>query len=474
MPAAPKAAAAPTPTAAELQALVATLEDDAAREELVARLKALTAAAPPEDERGAIADAIDSINHEIGERVDTVGAALAGLADSVGQAPVLARWSWQQLTDPLSRGLWWSVGRQIGAAVLAGLLVSVLVRLLLRRWRDRSAALPLAARRSARLKASLAHLTVNLLALGTFLGVTHLALGYDDVSFLARRVAVDILVAIGCVRGLTAVSKAVLAPENPRRRLVGMDDATARETQRWLSLLLGLGFYGYFALAAGRRLGLPWAVHGFLLHALFLVVTVLVVTVIYRLRAHLGAAIEQWGQEGSSANIARYLPWQAFAAVGHHVLAVWAGLVFLVWAVGAPDGAWLLTRGLIVTAAMLVAVRALDVWLDWTFGGRREPAPSLARPATGTRSRRRRSSRGPRRTSRLSPRSGSSPCSWRCWRWSRRGGSTWPAGPGPTPAARCSSPSAASPRSPRSSWPPPGSSSAWPRVTSAPRTAPAI
>ena len=96
MPAAPKAAAAPTPTAAELQALVATLEDDAAREELVARLKALTAAAPPEDERGAIADAIDSINHEIGERVDTVGAALAGLADSVGQAPVLARWSWQQ------------------------------------------------------------------------------------------------------------------------------------------------------------------------------------------------------------------------------------------------------------------------------------------------------------------------------------------------------------------------------------------
>ena len=49
--------------------------------------------------------------------------------------------------------------------------------------------------------------------------------------------------------------------------------------------------------------------------------------------------------------------------------------MFLVWAVGAPDGAWLLTRGLIVTAAMLVAVRALDVWLDWTFGGRREPAP---------------------------------------------------------------------------------------------------
>jgi moderate conductance mechanosensitive channel len=374
MPSPPKAAPAAVPSAAELQALVATLEDDTAREELVARLKALTAA-PPQDERGAIADAIDSINHEIGERVDTVGAALAGLADSVGQMPVLARWSWQQLTDPLSRGVWLSVGRQIGAAVLAGLLASVLVRLLLRGWRDRKAALPLAARRSARLKASLAHLTVNLLSLGTFLGVTHLALGYDDVSFLARRVAVDVLVAIGCVRGLTAVSKAVLAPENPRRRLVGVDDATARETQRWLGLLLGLGFYGYFALAAGRRLGLPWAVHGFLLHALFLVVTVLVVTVIYRLRAHLGAAIERWGHEGSSANIARYLPWQAFAAVGHHVLAAWAGLVFLVWAVGAPDGAWLLTRGLVVTVAALVAVRALDVWLDWRFGGRHEPAP---------------------------------------------------------------------------------------------------
>ena len=79
-----------------------------------------------------------------------------------------------------------------------------------------------------------------------------------------------------------------------------MDDAAALEAQRWVAVLFGLGLYGYFALEAARRLGLPWTVHGFLMHTLFFVVAVLAIRAIYRLRAYLGAAIERWGAASGS------------------------------------------------------------------------------------------------------------------------------------------------------------------------------
>ena len=144
----------------------------------------------------------------------------------------------------------------------------------------------------------------------------------------------------------------------------GLDDATASETHRWICLLFGLGVYGYFFLEAARRLGLPWTVHAFLLHLLFFIVAVLAIWAIYRLRAHLGAAIEKWGAEFSPF-VSRYLPWAYFSSVGHHVLALWVALVYLLWAIGSPGGARFLTSGLLVTVLVLIIGRAINVWLDW-------------------------------------------------------------------------------------------------------------
>jgi small conductance mechanosensitive channel len=361
----PPAAAAPAQASpADIQALIAVLEDPAARDRFLSQLKAFSTAAPAGKE-DAIGDALASVNQAIEQRVEVASSALVDLVISVRQVPILMRWAWLQLSEPISRALWWSIALQAGTAVLAGFAVSLVVRRLLRGWRDRLSALPLAARHAAKAKASLAHLAVDLAALLTFLAVTYIALVYGDVSPLARLVARDVLIAIACARSLRAFGKALLAPENPRRRLVALEDDVARRAMRWLSLLSGLSLYGYFGLEAARRLGLPWTVHGFLLHVLFLAVTVLVIVLIYRLRAQVGGMIEHWGRT-STAIYARFLPWQMLAAVGHHLLAAWVGLVFLVWAVGVQDGAVLLTRGLVVSVAAILAVRAFHVWLDWT------------------------------------------------------------------------------------------------------------
>ena len=342
------------------------MENDQARAELLAKLRALDETSAQGPDKDYLSGALDSLDAAVSSRIDVLGEALVDVARSLQQVPLLLSWSWSQLTEPISRAMWYSIGSQIGAAVLSGFVASLVARAMLRGRRDRWGELPLEAKRKARLRASAAHLAVNLAALAHLsrrdLCRAQLHRGLDPGPACRRRTS---SVSIACVRAVTALSKAYLAPENARRRLSGMNDAAATEAERWIATLFGLAFYGYFGLAAARRLGLPWTVHGFLAHALFFLVAVLTIRAIYRLRAYLGAAIERWG-EASGPGLARYLPWHVFSSVGHHMLAVWVALVYLAWAVGSSGAALLLTQGLLATLLALIAVRAVNIWLDWT------------------------------------------------------------------------------------------------------------
>ena len=180
-----------------------------------------------------------------------LGQSLAALTDSVRQWPILTNWAWRA-HQPINRAMWASIGQQIGTAVLAGFVASLLVRWALRRWRARETELPLVASKKRRIKASLAYLAVDLLALLTFLGVTYFVLDYIGVTFLAQRVAGELLMAIACVRGATALSKAYLAPENSRRRLVHMDDFAAVEASAGWRCCSG---WASTAISGSRRRG---------------------------------------------------------------------------------------------------------------------------------------------------------------------------------------------------------------------------
>lgn len=363
MPGVPTPATGAAP-AADVDSLIATLENPAARDQLLAQLRALAAAKPTQEEAGAdaVTEAIKHLSDEMTDRANIALTAIIGLAESIAQLPVLIDWLGQQLTEPASRALWQAIGRQVGIALLAGFAASLLLRAALRPWCARVRNLPEAAPTWPRLKASLVHLVVNLAALAVFLAVTYAVIAYGEVSVLARRVAGDVLTGIAWGRLLTAIVRAVVASDDPRRRLVDLDDASAQSLQGWANLFIGFAIYGYFALEAARRLGLPWTVHGFVRHLLFFVVTVLAVSMIYRVRAQVGAAIDSWGSSSTSI-VARYLPWGLISTVGHHVLALWVVLLFLTWAVGEPDGTFLLSRGVLGSILVLLLLRALNVWL---------------------------------------------------------------------------------------------------------------
>ena len=155
-PVGPRALPAPTPTAtdADLKALITTLENDQARNELLGRLKALEAAAAPaaEPEPDLIGEVLETLNSEVTSRLDRVTQSLLGLSSSVGEIPVLASWFLRQTTDPFSRALWWSIASQVGGAVLGGFHRQPgHARPAARMARPAQRLLPMAARRKRRL-----------------------------------------------------------------------------------------------------------------------------------------------------------------------------------------------------------------------------------------------------------------------------------------------------------------------------------
>ena len=217
----------------DLQTLIGTLEDETRRAELIARLKALSVAVPSTGGRSTrVSSAMCWIPSTARSRSGSTASARRWSAWPARseQLPVLISWIRLQLTDPVSRQFWWSIGQQVGLAGIAGLLASLLVRLAAARLAGRSD-------QSAAGRADQ----------GTDQGVAgpsrrrpcrpdHVPRGdlcrappTPAVSILAQRVAGDILFAIAGVRGITALSRAYLAPKNPRRRLARLTTRRLRE-----------------------------------------------------------------------------------------------------------------------------------------------------------------------------------------------------------------------------------------------------
>ena len=356
------APADPAAQRAQVEALIRTLQDDQARAQLIDQLQGLTAAQPLPPPT-PLAPLLERLQDAAAERAQVVWTSMLDVAASVGTFPEFAGWLVRQLNDEVIRVIWRTVLTQIGLAFLLGIAASFAVRFLLRGWQARRTQLPPSPPLRAKLVVAGARLFVDLAGLGAFVGVGYLALQLLNVTYLARVVAVDLLTAATLARTITATSRALLATRQPRARLLPLTDGQARAARRWISWISGLAIYGYAYLSAALALGLPWTVHGFLQHLLYLVVIVLVVIAIFRSRRFVAALIRSLG-EGRRGWMRRVLPWETLAVAGHYVLALWVVLQYLVWALRLPEGTALLTRGTIVTIVGLVALRAFSIGLD--------------------------------------------------------------------------------------------------------------
>ena len=357
----------------EIDSLIATLEDPARRDQLIGVLRTLDTAQgePPASEEQLAEDMVARVLDEILERTETVRHVSVSIVESLDQIPAFGAWLYDQVNDPQQRARWLSTGLRVALYLGIAALAFLGTALALRPVRQRLAR-DVEQDTVDRVFRLFVILLIDLLPLLAFaLGIAIVAM-LETVSSLrfsaeTHAVAWPLIQAVVLGRISIALARLLCAPDAPGLRLLPLSDEAAVRIFRWTRRIALTTIYGYYALEAGRQLGLPWTIHGFLLHFLFLVVALMLTVLIVRSREPVGHALASLAEEGHN-RLVRRLPWRGLASIWHLLAALYVLLVFAVWALKIPGGFQLLFGATLGTALVLTGCWLALRLIDQLFG----------------------------------------------------------------------------------------------------------
>ena len=381
------------PTTEELRGLVGTLENDDARQKLIAQLQALIAvreripgaepvapaAAPtsatPTDNAGA------QLIVGISDHLREVSTSLADGAAALSDFPRVFDWLRHQVLDPDARIEWIEIlGKLLivlGLAVLAERLTSYALRRARRGMADRpSAAMWL------RLVLSVPRLLIDLVPIAAFAIVADVVLPFvrpDEVVSIAAVAAVN---AVVVARSAVAVMSTVLAAQSPMVGLLRISDETAGYWLEWFRRLARLAIYGYFIAGAALLLGLPAGIYDLATRFLGFVVAGLVAVVILQNKDAVAARVRGVPEAGSGAAGVRVLR-ARLAEVWHVIALIYIAAIYGVWALHIPGGFNSVLRATVVSVIAIVGARAFDLACEALLARFLAVSPDLKRRFPG-------------------------------------------------------------------------------------------
>lgn len=347
-------AQSPSPATAELESLLATLENDAERQRFVGELRALV------DARRALEEPAEA---DLGARLlSQVSGAVGGLSDELvaatselAELPLALVKGLEDLRDASTRDRALEVAGKVLLVLLGGWLAERLVKRLLARPRR-----ALGDRRSDSLGLRVAYLLLrtllDILPILAFAAVAYGILPLTDPQPVTRLVALTLINANVLSRLIAALGRMILVPDTPGLRLLPMGDETASYIQVWLSRFTLIGVYGYFLLDAALLLGLAPSAHVLLKTLLGLVLAAMLVVLILQLREPVAALLRGRGEGGTTLRNLRHRVAEVW-----HVLAVAYVLGgFAVWALDVEGGFEYLLRSTLLSLLVLIAARAVS------------------------------------------------------------------------------------------------------------------
>ncbi|MDQ2106581.1 mechanosensitive ion channel domain-containing protein [Azospirillum isscasi] len=372
-------AASPDPTPEQMQAMIATLEDPAARARLVEQLKALVAAQKGLDQAKAEeAPAASTLPETIGasalsflaERMDVLSRQLVQVGNVFKELPGAIEWANRQMVDPSARDRWMQIAIQLSMILTAGLVMERFVGWLLARPRN-----ALATRRGTtvlvRIPLLLGRALLELAPIAAFIVVGYAILSVSEPGPRVRLVALAVINATVILQILLVAARILISPFAPGLRLVRMGDANALRLYRWVRRLAAVGVYGYFLAEGAYVLGLPLGAYGASLKLLGLAIAGMLIALILQNRR----TVADWmhgnplsGDGDPAATAARESEGQGavlrsarrrFADVWHVLAIVYVVVTFGVWVLNVYGGFEYLARATGITILVAVAARLL-------------------------------------------------------------------------------------------------------------------
>ncbi len=350
----------------EVESVIQTLKDPAARDRLIRQLEVLAQAQEPPEEKKAVQGLAGRILLKISDRVKIFSRAVAQIGGGISKSPDVIAWIKLQFTESESRAFWTEVFTKVVTVIGLGYIIFFLVRLLLGRFR-RSLASQALEGFMMRFFRLLGLLILDILPVAAFAFAAYALLGFVDPRENTRLVILAWVNAFIIVWLTVAVFRVLLVPAHPQLRIVSLRDETANYLDIWIHRLLIFAVYGYFGLQALVFLGLPPATYETLLKLLGLVVTVFVIVVIMQNQSAVadflrGRKPEQAPREGS-----RNVHLNRLARTWHLIAAVYVILLYGVWFMKIEGGFLFLIRATVITIIVLLLARTALGFINTLF-----------------------------------------------------------------------------------------------------------
>ncbi|MEQ9813948.1 MAG: mechanosensitive ion channel [Azospirillaceae bacterium] len=343
----------------QAQDLIDTLQDEAARAQLIERLTTLTAVQPGEP------DGVDLLRNDAELFLQQQAGLLETRAVHVGQAFQSVTQIWDGLVDlfdsPIARDRFVQAMLDVAIVVAIGLAARWLVSWALMGVRRRLSDRGHTASRGLKVLLLVARFVVDLLPLAVLFVATMVLTAALTLSSIGGVIGTSVLAALLVTGLVSALSRVVLAPRTPGLRLIRASDARARYLYRWTMIIARTFFWGYFAADALFLFGASGPVRAGLLVLAGGAASILAIVYIVQNRRVVRALIKKARRAREQFPGLRRL-----IAETWHFLAIFYVLVFfLVWCAEFEQGFAFMLRATLLSLAILAVARALGNAVEW-------------------------------------------------------------------------------------------------------------
>ena len=340
---------------ADVDHLIKTIEDPAARQKLVGELK-LMVAADKADQEIEEPGLLSLISTKVQEISDEMLATMTALSD----VSKLTDWAALQLQNEQLRERWSSILERLAAILGGGVLAEQLVllalaapRRLLESRHPRNYWL--------RVPAALGRGILDLLPVGAFLASSYglLTLPVLKLTGDASLAAVLLISAYALGRSILVGANTLFMPGASGIRILPVNDETATYLSIWARRLTFTSVWGFFAIQAFKMLGLPKNGYAFSLKLLGLVVATLLVILVLQNRQTVAAWIRTQGQATGLGGKVQGLR-NRVADIWHVLAGLYILAAFLIWALQVKGGFEYVIQASLVTVAILFAAHVVS------------------------------------------------------------------------------------------------------------------
>jgi small conductance mechanosensitive channel len=395
LPSIPAPAAKPA-TAADVDSLIKTLDDPAARDRLKQQLQLLLqaqqgAAAPsgaateePAAEQGFGAKMLSVVSHH----VNSISNALVNLVEIIADVPQRAQQAAIVLADPERRAYWTDIVIDVFGVLATAFIAAWAARRLLVRPRR-----VLQQRAAIRWLVRLLYLPlifmIEAFSTVAFGIASSVALPLFHPNEYATNIALAIIGAQIATMLTASTTATLLSVTAPRLRLFPMSDETAAYLQVWVRRLAVVAFYGYAITELATKIGIEASLYEVIARLWGLLLAAMAVILILQNRA----AVATWIAGGpiadqhhpapndepivtplepealpQSGRAVRFRAFRRQAARIWHILAIaYVVAGYAVWSLQIEGGFTFLFRATVLTAILFGVVRLADAFLRHVF-----------------------------------------------------------------------------------------------------------